>query len=84
MIQQKRNYTVQVKQSVQSKCKTDLETSIGEDPLLREAINTMDGHDFEYFCADLLRKNGFDKVEVTKGSGENDRQAVSETKPASI
>ena len=38
--------------------------------LLREAINTMDGHDFEYFCADLLIKNGFDKVEVTKGTGD--------------
>ena len=38
--------------------------------LLHEAINTIDGHDFEYFCADLLRKNGFNKVEVTKGSGD--------------
>lgn len=30
----------------------------------------MEGHDFEYFCADLLRKNGFINVEVTKGSGD--------------
>ena len=31
-------------------------------------IDLMEGHDFEYFCADLLRKKGFQEVEVTKGS----------------
>lgn len=30
----------------------------------------MEGHEFEYFCADLLRKNGFHDVEVTRGSGD--------------
>ena len=30
----------------------------------------MDGHQFEYFCADLLRKNGFVNVEVTQASGD--------------
>lgn len=30
----------------------------------------MEGHDFEYFCADLLRKKGFIEVEVTKASGD--------------
>lgn len=30
----------------------------------------MDGHDFEYWCAELLKKNGFIDVEVTKGSGD--------------
>ena len=34
-------------------------------------IDDMDGHEFEYFCADLLAKNGFIDVEVTKGSGDN-------------
>lgn len=34
-------------------------------------FDTMDGHDFEYFCADLLRKNGFSNVEVTQGSGDH-------------
>ena len=38
--------------------------------LYNNKFDYMDGHDFEYFCADLLRKNGFDKVEVTKGSGD--------------
>lgn len=30
----------------------------------------MDGHDFEFFCADLLRRRGFEEVEVTRGSGD--------------
>lgn len=30
----------------------------------------LDGHAFEYFCADLLRYNGFDHVQVTSGSGD--------------
>lgn len=30
----------------------------------------MDGHEFEYYCADLLRKRGFQEVEVTRGSGD--------------
>uniref|UniRef100_UPI003AB971B9 restriction endonuclease n=1 Tax=Ruthenibacterium lactatiformans TaxID=1550024 RepID=UPI003AB971B9 len=30
----------------------------------------MEGHQFEYFCADLLRKNGFEDVEVTQASGD--------------
>lgn len=33
-------------------------------------MDEMEGHDFEYFCADLLRKKGFLDVEVTKGSGD--------------
>lgn len=33
-------------------------------------IDLMEGHDFEYFCADLLKKHGFLDVEVTKGSGD--------------
>lgn len=30
----------------------------------------MDGHEFESFCANLLRDNGFSDIEVTKGSGD--------------
>lgn len=33
-------------------------------------IDNMDGHEFEYFCASLLRKNGFTDVKVTRGSGD--------------
>jgi len=33
-------------------------------------IDTMDGHSFEAYCAELLRKNSFLDVEVTKKSGD--------------
>ena len=33
-------------------------------------MDEMEGHDFEYYCADLLKANGFMEVEVTKGSGD--------------
>lgn len=33
-------------------------------------VDNMEGHDFEYFCAELLKKSGFLDVEVTKGSGD--------------
>ena len=32
--------------------------------------SVMEGHDFEYFCADLLEDHGFKSVEVTRGSGD--------------
>lgn len=34
------------------------------------AIDGMEGHEFEHFCADLLRKTGFSNVKVTPGSGD--------------
>ena len=33
-------------------------------------MDLMEGHDFEHFCADLLRRRGFLDVEVTKASGD--------------
>lgn len=33
-------------------------------------IDFMEGHQFEYWCADLLRKIGFINVSVTQGSGD--------------
>lgn len=33
-------------------------------------LDEMEGHDFEYYCADLLKKRGFVDVTVTKGSGD--------------
>lgn len=33
-------------------------------------MDEMEGHDFEYFCAQLLEKQGFIEVEVTRGSGD--------------
>ena len=36
----------------------------------QSVLDEMEGHEFEFFCADLLRSNGFLEVEVTKGSGD--------------
>lgn len=33
-------------------------------------VDRMDGHEFEYFCAKLLRTDGFSNVVVTQGSGD--------------
>jgi restriction system protein len=33
-------------------------------------VDEMEGHDFEYYCADLLKEMGYEDVEVTKGSGD--------------
>lgn len=39
--------------------------------LMRKNLyDKMDGHTFEYYCAELLRKNGYRNVEVTKASGD--------------
>lgn len=34
------------------------------------SLEEMEGHEFEYFCAELLERKGFVDVEVTKGSGD--------------
>ena len=33
-------------------------------------MDELEGHEFEYFCADLLKNMGFSEIEVTKGSGD--------------
>lgn len=33
-------------------------------------LDKMDGHQFEYACADILKANGYKHVKVTKGSGD--------------
>lgn len=33
-------------------------------------MDEMEGHEFEYYCADVLRANGFCNVEVTQESGD--------------
>ncbi len=35
-----------------------------------ESFDLMEGHEFELYCAELLRKCGFQDVEVTRGSGD--------------
>jgi Holliday junction resolvase len=41
-------------------------------------IDGMEGHDFEYWCAGLLKNNGFSNVEVTRGSGDQGVDIVAE------
>lgn len=33
-------------------------------------FDLMEGHEFEYFCAELLKKNSYENVSVTQGSGD--------------
>lgn len=35
-----------------------------------KSIDRMDGYAFEYYCAALLKKNGFTRVRVTQSSGD--------------
>lgn len=39
--------------------------------MVTDDYDYMSGEDFEYFCADILRGNGFKDVEVTKSSGDH-------------
>nr|DAE22573.1 MAG TPA: Restriction endonuclease [Siphoviridae sp. ct5co22] len=41
-------------------------------------IDSMEGHAFEYWCADILRENGFKNVEVTQGSGDQGVDVLAE------
>ena len=38
--------------------------------LTLKKLDNMEGHDFEYACAGILKANGFRDIEVTKGSGD--------------
>ncbi len=38
--------------------------------VVSDAFEDMEGHEFERFCAGLLKQKGFMEVEVTKGSGD--------------
>jgi restriction system protein len=39
--------------------------------IIRKNFDDMNGHEFEYYCAGLLKNNGFYDVEVTQGSGDH-------------
>ncbi len=43
-----------------------------------EDFDNMEGHDFEYFCAELLKKNGFKDVTVTNGSSDQGVDIIAE------
>ncbi len=41
-------------------------------------MDELEGHDFEYYCADLLQKSGFSEAAVTKGSGDFGADIIAE------
>ena len=41
-----------------------------QNKLATRSYDEMEGHEFEYFCAELLKENGFVNVEVTQASGD--------------
>ena len=41
-------------------------------------IDSLEGHDFEYWCANLLVQNGYKNVDVTKGSGDQGVDIIAE------
>lgn len=43
---------------------------VKHDPTDISNVDGMEGHAFEYFCAELLQHNGFANVTVTRGSGD--------------
>lgn len=43
-------------------------------------LDAMEGHEFEYACADILRANGYKNVEVTRGSGDFGVDVLAEKK----
>lgn len=47
-----------------------VEQQTKNDISILEKVDYMEGHNFEYFCADLLTQNHFSNVEVTRGSGD--------------
>lgn len=43
-----------------------------------EKVDAMEGHEFEYFVADLLEKLGYENVSVTRGSGDQGVDVLAE------
>ncbi|MCR5031590.1 MAG: restriction endonuclease [Lachnospiraceae bacterium] len=39
-------------------------------PAEEPTLDELEGHDFEFYCAHLLERCGFQEVEVTRGSGD--------------
>lgn len=48
----------------------DREIQSKHSPTSPISLEDMDGHDFEHFCADILRSNGYVRVSVTPASGD--------------
>lgn len=55
---------------ISRKAKSDDYTAQYNQAILPQNYDNMNGHEFEQYSADILRKNGFSNVYVTKGSGD--------------
>jgi HJR/Mrr/RecB family endonuclease len=55
-----------------------LEKEKDKQNITRKNYDNMDGFEFEQYCAEILKKNGFDNVEVTQGSGDHGVDVLAE------
>lgn len=60
-----------------SESEDTVESYVSPEPQI-PIYDTMEGHDFEYYCADLLKNNGFYNVNVTQGSGDQGIDVLAE------
>lgn len=56
----------------------DREIKAKRSPTSPISFEDMDGHDFEHFCADILRSNGYVRVSVTPASGDQGVDVLAE------
>lgn len=54
----------------------DFPTSSAQQGL--DALDNMEGHDFEYWCASFLEKQGYHDIQVTPGSGDQGVDVLAE------
>lgn len=65
-----RNKKNEIKEIPEQTIPVSAPTKIGEN-VKSQDYDCMNGHEFEHFCADVLRGNEFYNVEVTRGSGDH-------------
>ena len=73
--------TLQLVYSLLKKLSIYLNIDVSEDLPENYGENDYDqlsGYDFEFWCANLLRKNGYNSVELTRGSGDQGVDIIAE------
>lgn len=68
-IQQNKSITLQPEYVFIDSEQSQQERIVTPETIMQE-VDLMDGHQFEYWCADLLQKLGYENVTVTRGSGD--------------
>ena len=64
--------------TINEKTASQFEDEIMNDRISEIDMDLIEGHDFEYYCAELLEKYGFTNVIVTRGSGDQGVDIVAE------